>query len=99
MLGPMAKKNLLRLRRIPQPSPLYRMFSKATWIVVLCMSLLGMLIRFAPVASGLRGTILIAVGIAMLIWATAYLKNIRLATPLAQPDSAPPKTLQTKTAS
>jgi hypothetical protein len=85
ILGPVAKQNLLRLRRLPQPSPVYQVFSKATWIIVAVMMLLGALLRIFPLPNGVRATILIAVGIGMLMGAANYLRLFYLVRQPPQP--------------
>ncbi|MCB2154390.1 ferrochelatase [bacterium] len=90
----MAMNNLKRLKRIPQPSPLYKVFSIPTWIVVLFFGSLGMVIRFTHfLPDALRSFILIAVGLALFVGAFYYFRNIKLAVPLPGPrlTSAPAK--------
>ncbi len=78
ILGPVAEKNLLRLRRLPQPSPLWQVFSRATWIIIAGMMCIGILLRIAPLPDGLRATVLMAVGIGMLYGAANYIRNWHL---------------------
>ncbi len=82
ILAPLALKNLKRLRSIPQPSPMYRMFSKASWIVIAFFVCLGISLRFVPMPMGLRATILLGVGGAMLVGAAGYVLNFAMATPI-----------------
>lgn len=82
----LALKNLLRLRRQPQPAPLYTFLTKAAYIVVLFMAGLGMAIRYSGLPTGVRGTILVGVGGAMLLGAFTYLRNLHLAKPATPPE-------------
>lgn len=89
ILAPVAKQNLLRLRRLPQPGPLWQVFSKATWIIIAVMMLLGVSLRIFPLPDGVRATILIAVGIGMLMGAANYLRLFRLVRPLDKTNTKP----------
>ncbi|MDX1971500.1 MAG: ferrochelatase [Candidatus Sumerlaeia bacterium] len=74
----LAVKNLTRLRRMPQPSPLIQMFSKPSWIVIFIMATLGMSLRFIPMDEAVRSTILLGVGGAMWVGSLTYLLQLNL---------------------
>lgn len=82
VLGKLALKNLKRLRGLPQPSPLHHMFSRASWIVILFFTCVGISLRFVPMSLGVRGAILTGVGSAMLVGAAYYVRHFRLARPI-----------------
>ncbi len=75
------KKNLRRLRTIPQPSPLYRVYSKPTYFVIVFFMALGMCLRFAGLYPPLYASILLAVGVAMVWGAVTGIRNFREAIP------------------
>lgn len=81
VLGRMAKRNIARLRGMPQPSPLLRVFSKPTWIIIAFFASLGVVLRLLPMAAGVRAGILLAVGLAMIVGAVYYLTNLERAVP------------------
>jgi protoheme ferro-lyase len=78
ILAPVSRRNLLRLRRLPQPSPVWMVFGRATWYIILLMMVLGMSLRFLPLPDGLRAGVLIAVGTGMLIGAANYVRLFHL---------------------
>jgi len=81
ILAPVSKQNLLRLRRLPQPAPLWQVFSKTTWIIVAVMMVMGMTLRFLPLPDGFRAPVLIGVGLGMLIGAANYIRMFGLVRP------------------
>ncbi len=82
ILGRLAVKNLKRLRGIPQPSPLYRMFSGTSWLLVAFFACVGISMRFLPMADSVRGAVLLGVGLAMLTGVGYYLRHFRESHPL-----------------
>lgn len=82
ILAKLARKNLRRLRALPQPSPLSAMFSRASWIVIGFFVCVGVALRFTPMPDGLRAGILLGVGGAMLVGVASYLRNFRAASPI-----------------
>ncbi|MGF1571796.1 MAG: ferrochelatase [Sumerlaeia bacterium] len=75
----LAKKNLLRLSRIPQPSPVKMMFSKASWIVILIMATFGISLRFVPMSEEVLSTILLGVGGSMWVGVLTYISQLNTA--------------------
>ncbi len=84
ILGPLAMKNLKRLRRIPQPSPLYAMFSRGSWILAAFFAGVGIAMRVMPLAPGVRAAILLGVGLAMLTGAAYYVRHFHESRPLTE---------------
>jgi hypothetical protein len=75
VLPKIAKKNKDRILALPEASPFYMTFNAKSWLLVLSMILLGRLIRFAGTPHFVVGGIYMAVGIALLLGSTCYLKN------------------------
>lgn len=82
ILGPASRQNLLRLRRLPQPSPVWQVFSRTTWIIVALMMAMGIMLRVFPLPDPVRATVLIAVGIGMFIGAVNYVRLFGLVKPV-----------------
>ena len=82
ILGKLAVKNLKRLRSIPQPSFVTKMFSKPSWIVIAFFACVGVSLRFVPMPLGLRAAILMGVGSAMLVGAAYYVARFRESIPI-----------------
>ncbi len=93
ILGKMAKKNLVRLRRVAQPSPWYRMFPVPTWCIIIFMMFFGMTLRFIPMPDPLRATILLGVGGALFFGGCHYITGFKSVKPLdklqVRPANAP----------
>jgi hypothetical protein len=95
VIAKLARKNMVRLRRIAQPSPLWKMYSKATWIVILFFSTVGMSLRLVSMPDGVRATILLAVGLSLLIGVLHCIKNFGEATPVGKrPKAGQPRSLR-----
>lgn len=73
-IGKSARRSIVRIENLPEPSPFYQVFSKGTWGLVLGMMSLGMIIRHLHVEKAYRGLVLAIVGIALL-WASKYFWN------------------------
>lgn len=91
----LATKNLIRLRRIPQPAPFRMLFSRSSWLVILLMETVGMTLRFMPLNHSLRTVILLGVGGAMWVGVITYFtkfnlvkRSPRVPRPLLKPQPA-----------
>ncbi len=74
----LAIKNLTRISRLPIPSNIKHVFSKASWIVIAVMAVFGMSLRAIPMADSLRAFILLTVGPAMLAGAYTYFAKMEI---------------------
>ena len=75
VLPKIAKKNRDRIMGLPEASPFYMTFSRKSWLLILSMMLLGRIIRFAGTPASIVGGIYVAVGIALLLGSTCYMKK------------------------
>ncbi len=90
MLGALAKRNLVRLRRLPQPSPLYRVFPLRTYILILFFAIVGMGIKLLLASAFAKAWILLGVGGALFMGGFVYLLNYRMSRPQHPKVEAPP---------
>lgn len=81
ILAPVVIKNLKRIRRLPQPSPVYTFFTKATWITIGCMISLGIVLRHLGISPPVYTAILWGVGVGLFYGAVAGILNLREAKP------------------
>lgn len=81
MLGALAKRNLVRLRRLPQPSPLYRVFPLRTYILIFFFAMVGMGIKLLLASAFAKAWILLGVGGALFMGGFVYLLNYRMSHP------------------
>lgn len=61
-----ANRTIGRICSLPEPSTPLLVYGRSSYILILSMMALGMVMRFAGVPEEVRGTILVAVGIALL---------------------------------
>lgn len=81
IIGKVVVKNLKRLRRIPQPSPIQAVFSKPLWITIAFFMTLGISLRFFALNPAVYSTILIGVGMSILYAALIGVQNFGEARP------------------
>ncbi|MCC5875765.1 MAG: ferrochelatase [Candidatus Sumerlaeia bacterium] len=81
IIGKVVVKNLKRLRRIPQPSPVWAVFSKPLWITIAFFMTLGFSLRFFSLNPAVYSTILIGVGLSLLYAALIGVWNFRESFP------------------
>jgi ferrochelatase len=94
IIGRVVRRSLVRLRRIPQPSPIWDVFSRPVWIMIAFFSVLGMSLRLVPMPTGLYAGIILGVGLAMLVGAAIGIVNFRESIPreiLSLRDPRPPR--------
>lgn len=66
ILDKIAAKNVKRLQELNDGTCLGAVFSKKTWLLIICMSSMGMVLRFANVSVVIMGGLCIAIGIGLL---------------------------------
>lgn len=81
ILGRVILKNLKRHARIPQPSPLYMVYSKPTWFIIIFFSLLGRSLRYLSLPPAVYAAILCGVGLALLYAVVVGIVNYRECVP------------------
>ncbi len=77
LFGSMARKNLLRIRCLPQPSPLYKLFPLKTYMFILMGGLFGMGIGMGLKSAAIKGPIVLGVGLALFTGGMVYIMNFR----------------------
>lgn len=73
VLPKIARRNIARIDQLPAESPPYMTFSLKSWMLILSMMLIGTVIRLLGAPPLIRGTIYIAVGLALVMGSRAYL--------------------------
>jgi len=73
VLPKIARKNIARIEQLPEESPFYMTFSLKSWLLILSMMLIGTVIRLMGAPHVVRGTIYVAVGLALVLGSRAYL--------------------------
>lgn len=66
LLDRLARKNVKRLNAYSQPVFLGRVFPVKTWVVIAAMILLGRLLRYSSLTPEIKGTVSLAVAVALL---------------------------------
>lgn len=83
ILARVMRRNLVRLRRLPQPSPVTELFSLPTWFLILFFMSLGVALRFLGLHPALYGAILGGVGLSLLYGVAVGIRSFHEATPHA----------------
>lgn len=94
ILGRVIVKNLKRHARIPQPSPLYMVYSKPTWFVIIFFSVLGRSLRYLHLPPAVYTAILCGVGLALFYAVAVGMLNYRESIPrriISMKDAEPQK--------
>ncbi|MEI6531305.1 MAG: hypothetical protein WCN87_00600, partial [Chlamydiota bacterium] len=66
VLAKTVRKMVLRIRQLPEPSPVYKIYSGAFYIVIAAMMGLGILMRVTGIPTDFRGLIDVTVGSALI---------------------------------
>lgn len=81
IIGKVVVRNLRRLRRLPQPSPVWKVFSVPLWVTIAFFTGLGISLRFMGLPAGLYAAILLGVGLSLLYGAFIGIANRHEAVP------------------
>lgn len=82
IMGKVMKRNLVRLRRIPQPSFVLNFFSKPLWFFMVFFSLMGVALRLTPLPASVHAVALLGIGGALLHGSYICLRNLKEAKPV-----------------
>ena len=71
-----ALKQIARIRSLPNPAPLKQLYGRKFLILIAVMMGISVAMRFSGIDPAIRGTILIAVGFALIEGSTAMFKAV-----------------------
>jgi hypothetical protein len=71
-LAKSVKRQIARIESLPNPASLKYLYSKGYYLLIACMILLGILLRFFPITLDTRGTIDTIIGSALINGAMLY---------------------------
>ena len=74
VLAKTVRKMVVRIRQLPNPSPLYKIYSLAFYIVIAAMMGLGIIMKVTGIPTDIRGLIDVTVGSALINGALLYFK-------------------------
>lgn len=75
VLSKSAHRQILRILTLPNPANLKYIYSKGYYLLILSMILLGISLRFLPIALDVRGAVDIAIGSALINGAMIYFRK------------------------
>ena len=76
VLSKTVKRVVARIKELPLPIRLKDAYAKSYWILIGSMMALGMVFRFLPISTDIRGTIDITIGSALMNGAMLYFRSI-----------------------
>jgi len=76
VLAKSVKRQLTRIKTLPDPSSLKYLYSKGYYILIASMMFLGMVMRFLPITVDTRGFVDIAIGAALINGAMLYFRSL-----------------------
>lgn len=71
-----ASRTIARLKKLPLPAPIYKMYSGKMWLLVLAMMSVGMAIRIFKVPYEIRGPVYLGIGVALISGCSTYLLEL-----------------------
>lgn len=74
VLGKSVNRQIKRIESLPNPAKIKYLYSKGYYLLIGCMMVLGMLLRFFPITLDTRGAIDIAIGSALINGAMLYFR-------------------------
>jgi hypothetical protein len=76
VLAKSVQRQVKRISTLPNPSPLKLLYGKGYYLLIGCMILLGISLRFWPITQDTRGTIDITIGSALIHGAMLYFRTL-----------------------
>ncbi len=76
VLAKSVKRQIKRVDSLPNPASLRHLFSKAYYLLIASMILLGISLRYLPIHSATRGFVDLAIGSALINGAMLYFREI-----------------------
>ena len=74
VLGKSVRRQVKRIESLPNPARLKYLYSKGYYLLIGCMMLLGMVLKFFPITVDTRGAIDITIGSALINGAMLYFR-------------------------